>query len=420
MKYPNPTFLKTARDVKNKRRTRILILCVIVSVIILFMTFVLTIAKKGREYAKLYPELVGAATAERTERSSLAALRPDYFEQTTTTEETTTTTEETTTTTELMASVVETTTEDPNATTTEEVVSNEPEQFTPYAEDFHFSNSTALQTVSHTRRDQLRDDLRYNVFNYANELEGTRLSFYYINLENNEFIGINELEPIVPAGAFALPVSIAFYQMCEDTTAYLYDVVTYDGTNGYNSSVIEAEYNPGKQFYLRTLSYYMLAHTDTAAFNMLLNRIGGIDRVLPRINEISSYIAFDATTSYTNYLGQDMLGSNRSSVYDMALYAEYLYYAYLNDPEIYQDIINDLAYSEAPSAVANAFGESRPTLSISGQNDNFGAYTELSIVDAEEPIVVCIYCECDSRSTASVIMADIATYVSRYIASCYE
>ena len=63
-----------------------------------------------------------------------------------------------------------------------------------------------------------------------------------------------------------------------------------------------------------------------------------IDMVLPRINEISSYIAFDSTTSYTNYLGQDMLGSNRSSVYDMALYAEYLYYAYLNDPEIYQDL----------------------------------------------------------------------------------
>ncbi len=416
MKYPNPTFLKVASKVKHTRRNRTIVIIVCLCLVTAIVLFVMKMASMQEKYRKDFPQLVGAATSTTEETTKIV-----HTHATTTTTTTTPPTETTEETTVLAPSFVTTTTTETTESTVPTEQVNSPDLFQELDENVYFYNTHPLQTVSHDLRDQYLDDLKQYLEEYIDNdcTSKERVCIYYINLSSNETMGVNELSPIVPAGAFNLPIEIAYYDLCYSNIVYPYDVVTYQDDAAGNSSYISDTYTYGKQFYLRTLANYAIARNDNVALNLLVNRIGGMDFLLERINKMSCYVNYGENVIYTNNVGTTYKGPSRSSCYDMATYAKTLYLNYKNNPSAYQQLINDLAYSALPTGYAVGFGEDALILHVSGRSKEFGAYTDVAIIDDKEPIAICIYCECASEERAQVITADLSSLVAQYINSLH-
>lgn len=415
MKYPNPTFLKVASKVKHTRRNRIIIVIVCLLVVTAIVLFIMKMASMQEQYRNEFPQLVGAATSTTEETTKVERTHA------TTTTTTTVPSETTTETTVLAPSFVTTTTTETTESTPPTEQNNAPDVFDELDTNFYFLNKHPLQTVSHDLRDQYLDDLKQSLEEYiANKCDSNeRVCIYYANLNSNETMGVNELSPIVPAGAFNLPIELAYYDLISINAAYPYDIATYNEDASGNSSYISRTYSYGKQFYLRTLAYYAITMNDNVALNLLVNRVGGYDFLYNRIGNISCYVDYTQSVLYTNNKGETLKGPYRSSCYDMVNYAKTLYTDYKNNPEIYQPLVNDLYVSSMPTGYAVGFGEDALILHVVGRSLEYNAYTDLAIIDDKEPIVICIYCECSSIERSQVITADLSTLVSGFIDSLH-
>lgn len=413
MKYPNPTFLKKASKVKHTRRNRTIVVIVCLCLVTAIILFILKMASMQDKYRKDYPQLVGAATATTAEPTPTPTPSPTP----------TPTIPPEQTTTELQPSfATEATTEETIGETEETEQDNSVEFFEELEEGFHFHNEHPLQTVSHDLRDQSLDDLKQDLEEYISQYcNDAKVSFYYINLGCNETMGVNELTPIVPAGAFNIGYAIDYYNLCQTGVVYPYQEVIYsEGADG-NSSYIASNYSYGKHFHLRTLAYYAFAYNDNVALKMLLKRMGNYDSILDRIGEISCYVDFSQSVLYYDRNGNAVKGPGRSSCYDLGNYLEYLYNGYKNSPEIYQPLLDDLSRSAIPSGYTTAFSDPDDlVIHMAGRNEDFNSYTDIAIIDSVEPFAVSINVECDSYDRSVQITADLATLLSRYIKGLHE
>jgi len=405
--YPNPTFLTKAENIRKNRFVRTIVIVSIVVLLVLVGIFINYGARMQKLYSQNYPDLVGFATQTTVETS--VEETAETFETTTASE-----TSETTETTFLAPVIVtETTLETINVEDLSAQVFEE-------QDNFYFRNSYPLQSITHEQRDVLLDVLKQNVLDYASANSNERICFRYINLSNGETTGVNDLSPIVPAGSYSLPIMLAYWNRVSQGYNSPNYVYTYDGSSAAGgSSFITANYPAGKMFYYRTLANYGIARNDNFALNVIMQRTGGIDTVWSFVSGISGYINYNEDSTYYNYRNALTRGSGRTSCYDMLSYARYLYYGYLSDPDIYQQMINDMYYSEVASPFTVAFGEDAAVLHASGRNETFHAYTDVAIIDAEEPIAIIVYCECSSYDRAQTIQADIATFVASYLDSCH-
>ena len=380
----------------------------IVVLIALTAVFIRIGANMQRIYEREYPDLVGAATAttvqteaEETEPSSAGDISE--------------TTEVTETSEIVLAPVIATeTTEE-----TVDITDLSAQEFVE-PEPFYFRTSYPLQTISHEQRDVLLDYLKQDILNYISSNPNERICVRYINLDNGETTGVNDLEPIIPAGAFALPIEMTYWHRVDMGFGSPNYIITYDGSYvPGNSSAIASTWPAGKMFYLRTLASLAITDNDDYALSVILERSNGIETVWNYISGISGYVDYTGNATYSDYLGTLMSGPGRSSCYDMAAYARELYFSYIREPEVFQPLINDLYYSNVNSPFTTSFGEDVPVLHVMGRNESFHAYTETAIIDASEPIVLIVYSECSSFDRAQTIQADISGMVARYLDSCH-
>ena len=200
-------------------------------------------------YKKKFPEMVGAATATHTKR----------------------TTEE-----ETEEETSETTLEE----TTEETTTTEPVPVVPTAESAETSEET-----EETEQDNSPDPLPSCIIAYDNANPGERITFRYINLASNETLGFNDLSPIIPAGSWALPAGIAYCEGVSSGSVLPTATVTYmgEGAPG-NNSWITTTYRPGKNFYIANCNALAIIRNDSLAFSYLLDNLGGIDAVWENIS----------------------------------------------------------------------------------------------------------------------------------------
>lgn len=406
--YPNPTFLNKAEGIRKNRHTKMIVIISIIVLICLAALLIRIGANMQELYEQEYPDLVGAATATTAETSPETSEASPFIYETEPVE----VTQETE---PVLAPVIvtETTVETIDITdlSAQEFVEQEP---------FYFRNSYPLQTVSHEQRDVLLDYLKQDIQNYIGNNPSERICFRYVNLDNGETMGINDLEPIVPAGSFALPIEFTFWHRVAMGYSSPNYIITYDGSAvPGNSSAIASTYPAGKMFYLRTLANLAVTTNDDYALSVVLDRCSGISTVWSYISGISGYTNYTENSTYTDYAGTLMSGPNRTSCYDMTAYAQALYFGYIREPATYQPLMNDLYYTSIRSPFTTSFGEDTPVLHVSGRNETFHAYTDIAIIDSSEPIVLIVYSECSSLDRAQTIQADISGMVAAYLNSCH-
>ena len=165
----------------------------------------------------MYPGLVGAATSTTTAYSQYQ--RPVHTTTETTTEVTTTAT-----TTQLHAVLAATPTPTPSPEETAHTSQNNSPD--PFTEDRDFSfQPMGIQTATYQERAVALEELKERVVNYQKTHPDMRICFEFISLPTGERLGVDELEPVVPAGAMAIPFEIAYYDSIAGTTEYTYDAL---------------------------------------------------------------------------------------------------------------------------------------------------------------------------------------------------
>ena len=412
MKRPNPTVLKKAEGIKTSRKKRTLVIVLILLAITFVVVFISSIASAQDTYKLMYPGLVGAATSTTTAYS--AYQRPVHTTTETTTEVTTTAT---TTVPHAVLAATPTPTISPDSGRTQD---NSPE---PFMEDRNFSfKPIGIQTASYQQRAVYLDELKEEVTAYQKSHSNIRICYEFISLSSGERLGVDELDPVVPSGAMAIPAAIVFYDKNAGITGPLSEVVTYDGSSKgtRNSSYIAKTYSYGKQFYMRTILYYSIAKNDSVALNFLINKLGGMEEALAEIKKISGYISFDDKVIYKDYSGKEYRTTGTISCYDMGQYLSYIYRTFTINPQVNQRLLNDLAANEVASPLSAAFPEDTRILHVLGRNTDRKAYMECAIVDYKEPFALIIYVEAASSESAGTAIATLGSYTQKYIEKCYK
>ena len=412
MKRPNPTFLKKAEGIKTSRKKRTLVIVLILLAITFVVVFISSIASAQDTYRLMYPGLVGAATSTTTAYS--AYQRPVH----TTTE---TTTEVTTTVTTTVPHAELAATPTPTISPERDNGQNNPPD--PFMEDRNFSfKPIGIQTASYQQRAVYLDELKEQVTAYQRSHTNLRICYEFISLSSGERLGVDELDPVVPSGAMAIPAAIVYYDKIAGITGPLSEVVTYDGSSkgSRNSSYIAKTFSYGKQFYMRTILYYSIAKNDSIALNFLINNLGGMDEALSEIKKISGYISFDDKVIYKDYSGKEFRTTGTISCYDMGQYLSYIYRTFTINPQVNQRLLNDLAANEVGSPLSAAFPEDTRILHVLGRNTDRKAYMECAIVDYKEPFALIIYVEAASSEAAGTAIATLGSYTQKYIEQCYK
>jgi hypothetical protein len=297
---------------------------------------------------------------------------------------------------------------------------NSPDLFT---EDRNFNfQPIGIQTVSYQQRAVYLDELKEQVTAYQRSHTNLRICYEFISLSSGERLGVDELDPVVPSGAMAIPAAIVYYDKIAGITGPLSEVVTYDGSSkgSRNSSYIAKTFSYGKQFYMRTILYYSIAKNDSIALNFLINNLGGMDEALSEIKKISGYISFDDKVIYKDYSGKEFRTTGTISCYDMGQYLSYIYRTFTINPQVNQRLLNDLAANEVGSPLSAAFPEDTRILHVLGRNTDRKAYMECAIVDYKEPFALIIYVEAASSEAAGTAIATLGSYTQKYIEQCYK
>ena len=412
MVRPNPTFLKKAEGIKTSRKKRTLVIILIMLAITFVVVFISSVASAQDTYRLMYPGLIGAATSTTTAYS--AYQRPVHTTTETTTEVTTTAT---TTVPHAVLAATPTPTVSPDSGSKQ---NNSPD---PFMEDRNFSfKPIEIQTVSYQQRAVYLDDLKEQVIAYQNNHTNMRICYEFISLSTGERLGVDEIDPVVPSGAMAIPVSIVYYDRNAGVTGPLSEIVTYDSSakGTRNASYIGKTYSYGKQFYMRTILYYAIAKNDSIALNYMIDNLGGMEETLAGIKKISGYVSYDDKVIYKDYSGKEYRTSGTISCYDMGQYLSYIYRTFTINPQVNQRLVNDLAANEIESPLAAAFPSDTRILHVLGRNTERKAYMECAIVDYKEPFALIIYVEAYSSEDAGTAIATLGSYTQKFIESCYK
>ena len=316
MKRPNPTFLKKAEGIKSSRKKRTLIIILSLLAVTFVIVFISSIASAQDTYRLMFPELVGAATSTTTSYSEYQ--RPVH----TTTE---TTTEATTTATTTLPHAVLAATPTPPPSPEETAHTSQNNSPDPFTEDPSFSfKPQEVQTATYQERAVGLEDLKEKVVAYQKSHPDMRICFEFVSLSSGERLGVDELDPVLPSGAMAIPFEIVYYNKIAGITGPLSETVTYDGSykGSRNSSYIAKTYDYGKSFYMRTILNYAICKNDSIALNYVVDSLGGITEAVKSVNEISNYIAYDEAHIYKDYLGKEYRTTGTTSCYDMGIYEQ--------------------------------------------------------------------------------------------------
>lgn len=380
-----------------------------VTMIIMFFR---KVSYDGQTYAQMFPDLVGAAKRETTTYSEYR--RPVHTTTETTTE---TTTSETTT---ILAPSFAPTSESTSETPTTKQQNNSPD---PILENpsYTFKKATWHQTATYQKRAVLLDALREKVKAVDAEQTYMRICFEFISLKNGDRIGYRNLEPILPSGAYAIPIELVWYDQYANGKQDLAGVSTYgkESKGAYSASYIGHNFRYGKQFFHRNSLNLAITKNDSIALNFVIDSMDGMDKIIPEINKISGYVGYDAKILYGDYRNRRYKSAGRTSCYDMTNYLQFLYNGYINSPDIYQRMINDMYYNEMVSPFKASFAQDTPILHVEGKNTSMGAYLECAIIDCEEPIGLVVYVESAYEENANSVMQQIARYAAEFVRSCY-
>ena len=306
---------------------------------------------------------------------------------------------------------------------------------TPSSNTSHTSGSTSLSTTSSSQTTAttaptattISSAERAQAFNKAkSDIEALiatykgRYAIYYQNLVNGEIYSFKANTPFVAASSIKLGINTHLYLQIADEKISPTEILAYDNrpypTGDYEAGtgIIQSQPN-GTKYSVRDTSGLSIRISDNCATNMVIRKLGGIDKVNEYLRLVSGIVDYRKSVSYTNYAGTAVSGRHRTCATDLGLHAVSLYQLYQDNPTVYQPLIDDLCETEFDFGIQKGIPEIIRVAHKIGTNGAYNTENDVGIVFAGEPFVLCVMTESGSASNARRFQAEVARILYQYI-----
>jgi beta-lactamase class A len=168
--------------------------------------------------------------------------------------------------------------------------------------------------------------VKSKVQDYISKQSG-KYGVYFIDLATGESFGINDRDEYIAASTSKLPMNVFLYTKIESGEVDPESKLQYlkedfeSGTGVIQNSAFGTEYT------VRETSKLSIIHSDNCGINMII-RVLGIENICKYILDLGGDIYYD--------------DHHRTSPHDLGLVTQELYRLYLNNPELYGELINNM------------------------------------------------------------------------------
>lgn len=278
--------------------------------------------------------------------------------------------------------------------------------------------------ISRPSRDAVFSQLKEDLQVFADSFNG-RIGISYINLTNGEKFSVHEQLPFVAASSIKMSIVTQLYNSIAAGDLTLTQTLKYDsrpypeGDYEAGSGIIANEPN-GTEFSVGRTAQLAVTISDNCATNMIIRALGGIDSIVPHLNEISANVPYREEVKYSNYKGILQKGRHRTCSSDLAAYAAHLYELWKSDEEAYGVLMNDLQNTIFDFGLQSLLPDDVKVAHKIGTNNAYRAENDVGIIFADEPYVLCVMTETENQSDGRSALAQVSLMFYEYITSLYD
>jgi beta-lactamase class A len=251
----------------------------------------------------------------------------------------------------------------------------------------------ALPKVGTVPKSGKMDELQKLIIDFTSKLPG-KYGVTFIDLATGEMVNVNDKIEYIAASTSKLPINVLLYKNIEAGNIKMEDKLVYKQEDLEHGTGIIINSPYGTEYTVRETSRLSIQKSDNCGVNMLI-RLLGIENVRNYIDEVGGQVHYGKT--------------HRSCPYDMAQIAQDLYKLYLNNEEVYGELINymettdwnDRIDAKLPKdvKVAHKIGNQ-----VSTRND-------VGIVFATHPYVLSIMSDNVNIDAATRAIADLSKLI---------
>ncbi len=174
------------------------------------------------------------------------------------------------------------------------------------------------------------EELKKLISDYTTKLPG-KYGVTYIDLATGEMVNVNDKVEYIAASTSKLPVNVLLYKNIEAGKINLEDKLVYmkEDLEPGTGTIIGSAF--GTEYTVRETSKLAMRKSDNCGVNMLI-RLLGIENVRNYIDKVGGQVHYGKT--------------HRSCPYDMAQIAQDLYKLYLNNEDVYGELLNNMENSD--------------------------------------------------------------------------
>lgn len=239
-------------------------------------------------------------------------------------------------------------------------------------------------------------ELEKLIRDYTGKLPG-KYGVTFIDLATGEMVNVNDKIEYIAASTSKLPVNVLLYKNIEagkinpeDKLVYKQEDLEY-GTG----TIINTPY--GTEYTVRETSRLSIQKSDNCGVNMLI-RLLGIENVRNYIDEVGGQVHYGKT--------------HRSCPYDMAMIAQDLYKLYLNNEDVYGELINYLETTDWHDRIdAKLPKDVKVAHKIGNQTST---RNDVGIVFATHPYVLSIMSDNVNIDAATKSIADLSEKIYNF------
>ncbi len=234
-----------------------------------------------------------------------------------------------------------------------------------------------LPAIGSVEKSGRTEAIKAKVQDYISK-QSAKYGVYFIDLATGESFGINDRDEYVAASTSKLPMNVYLYTKIESGEIAPEMMLKYLNEDFEAGTGIIQGKPFGTEFTVRETSRLSIIHSDNCGINMII-RLLGIDNICQYILDLGGDIYYDK--------------GHRTSPHDLALVTQELYRLYLNNPELYGELIYNLENTDWKDRIdANLPKEVKVAHKI-GNQGAYNTFNDVGIVFASHPYVLAVMSE---------------------------
>lgn len=241
------------------------------------------------------------------------------------------------------------------------------------------------------------EELQQLVEDFISQQSG-RYGVTFIDLATDESFGINDKEEYIAASTSKLPMNLLLYTKIESGEVDPDMLLEYKPSDlEYGTGIIQN--SPfGTKYTVRETSELSIRKSDNCGINMIIDLLG-IENIRQYIVDLGGVV----------YYGE----RHRSCPYDMALVSKEIYRRYLNSPEVYEKLIEDLENTDWHDRIDAQLPDDVPVAHKIGNQTRTA--NDVGIVFASHPYVLSIMTEDVDFGTACKKIAELSKIIYDFV-----